>query len=114
MNNKSELHNLPLWAPSEERVDSSRLTAFCSWLSEHKQLTFERYDDLWQWSVEDIGGFWSAIWEYYDILATRGYDRILADDHMPGAKWFEGAELNLVKPNFPSSSPGNTCDPLRQ
>lgn len=100
MNNKSELHNLPLWAPSEERVDSSRLTAFCSWLSEHKQLTFERYDDLWQWSVEDIGGFWSAIWEYYDILATRGYDRILADDHMPGAKWFEGAELNLVSQIF--------------
>src|SRR5919107_3940691 len=56
------------------------------------------YDALWRWSVEDLAGFWAAIWERFDV--GGGYDTVLADASMPGAVWFPGARLNYAERLF--------------
>lgn len=28
------------------------------------------YEDLWQWSVTKIGDFWTAVWEYTNVIAS--------------------------------------------
>ena len=30
---------------------------------------FADYRDLWRWSVDDLPGFWRAIWEHFDVQA---------------------------------------------
>jgi acetoacetyl-CoA synthetase len=40
-----------------------------TWLAESRGLTFADYAALWEWSVTDLDGFWSSIWDYFAIQA---------------------------------------------
>ncbi|MGH9276907.1 MAG: acetoacetate--CoA ligase, partial [Acidimicrobiales bacterium] len=55
------------------------------------------YAELWAWSVDDLEGFWAAVWDFFGVRAHRRYDRVLASREMPGARWFPGAELNYAE-----------------
>ncbi|MDB4896647.1 MAG: Acetoacetyl-CoA synthetase [Firmicutes bacterium] len=86
-----------LWQPSAEGISHSHIGRYMAWLKENRGLNFQRYDDLWQWSVTDLEGFWSSIWDYHNVIAHKPYSRVLASREMPGAVWFEGAELNFAE-----------------
>ncbi|MBA1147532.1 acetoacetate--CoA ligase [Ectothiorhodospiraceae bacterium WFHF3C12] len=89
-----------MWTPSRERIEQSNLWDYMGWLKRHKGLDFGDYESLWQWSVDNLEDFWASIWEYFDIPHSKGYSRVLDSQRMPGAKWFEGAELNLAEQVF--------------
>ena len=86
-----------LWTPSPERVSKAQLTAFTRWLASERGKSFASYADLWQWSVDDLEGFWQAIWDYFKVQSSAPHTRVLADRHMPGAQWFPGARLNYAQ-----------------
>jgi acetoacetyl-CoA synthetase len=86
-----------LWTPSDERVKKAKLTAFTRWLATERGKSFADYTALWQWSVDDVEGFWQAIWDYFKVESSTPYSRVLADRRMPGAKWFPGARLNYAQ-----------------
>lgn len=86
-----------VWTPSPERVENSRLTAYQRRLEARLGRRFAGYQELWEWSVADLEGFWSSIWEEFDVLASRPPDRVLDDRGMPEVKWFEGARLNYAE-----------------
>ena len=67
------------------------------WLTDTKGVVTTDYRSLWRWSVGDLEGFWSSIWEYFDVLASEPATAILADRAMPGARWFPGARLNWAE-----------------
>jgi acetoacetyl-CoA synthetase len=67
------------------------------WLARHRALMFAGYQDLWRWSVTDLDGFWSSIWQFFDVRASHPYERVLARDTMPGASWFPSAELSYAE-----------------
>ena len=94
-----------LWTPGASRVAGANLTAFLAWLAERGR-RFGSYEALWQWSVEDLAGFWSAIWDYCDIKASVPYERVLGRATMPGAEWFPGARLNYAQHILRRESPG--------
>jgi acetoacetyl-CoA synthetase len=50
--------------------------------------------------VTEVEEFWASIWEYFDVKASKPYTRVLSGREMPGAKWFEGAELNYAEHVF--------------
>ena len=55
------------------------------------------YAALYQWSIAAPEEFWAALWEFCDVRATKPYTDVVRDVHrMPGARWFEGAELNFA------------------
>jgi len=83
-----------LWEPSAEAVERAAMNRFM------RDRRFASYDDLWRWSVDDLEGFWGALWEAFDVQASRPYERVLAGREMPGAKWFPGAELNYAEHIF--------------
>jgi acetoacetyl-CoA synthetase len=59
---------------------------------------FQLYEELRRWSIENISDFWADMWEEADIIASRKYDRVIDDaTKMPGAKWFDGADLNFAE-----------------
>jgi len=86
-----------IWTPSRERADASRMAEFIRWLKENRGLEFADYPALWEWSVADLDGFWSAIWEFFEVASSAPYTAVLADRKMPGAVWFPGARLNYAQ-----------------
>ena len=93
-----------LWNPSLQRKAAARITDFERWLNKRHGLRFVRYDDLWQWSIDDRESFWGAVWEYFDIAAKTPYRQVLPEAVMPGARWFPGVELNFADQVFRHSS----------
>jgi acetoacetyl-CoA synthetase len=89
-----------LWEPSAELVERSRLTEFIRWLERERGLSFAGYEELWRWSVDDLDGFWSAIWEFFDVQADGEPAPGLASREMPGARWFPNAKLNYAEHVF--------------
>ena len=86
-----------LWEPSPETVASANVTRFMRWLAPERGLRFDDYNALWRWSTDDLEGFWGAVWDFFGIRSETGYDRVLADERMPGARWFPGAKLNYAE-----------------
>jgi len=86
-----------LWEPSEERKAQANITRYLRWLEEHRGRRFASYADLWQWSVTDLAGFWSSIWDFFAVKSYQPYTAVLADRRMPGARWFTGATLNYAE-----------------
>ncbi len=71
------------------------MAAFRDWLATERGLEFTDYNALWNWSVIDLEGFWSAIWEFFDLQSSAPFDTVLETRDMPGARWFPGARLNF-------------------
>jgi acetoacetyl-CoA synthetase len=85
--------NEVLWTPSEAFVRRTHLD------------TFRRsapggpgtYEQLWAWSVDDLGGFWAKVWTDYEVIAAEPYNAVLDQPRMPGTTWFPGATLNFAE-----------------
>jgi len=95
-----------LWEPPAELVERARLTEYMRWLAAERGLELRDYDALWQWSVEDVEGFWASIWDFFEVQADGGYDRVLGKREMPGAEWFAGARLNYAEHVFAGKEDG--------
>jgi acetoacetyl-CoA synthetase len=73
------------------------MTRFMRWAGERRGHSFSDCGELWQWSVDELEDFWSYIWEFWGVRASKPYERVLGSREMPGASWFEGAELNYAE-----------------
>ncbi len=95
----------PAWSPSPAVVAAAKLTAFTDWLAREKGLRFADYEALWRWSVDDLEGFWGAVWDYHAIPAATPRTAVLAAATMPGARWFPGVSMNYVEQVFRHATP---------
>lgn len=87
-----------LWSPPDDARSSTRLGQFLTFCEGRSGLSFDSYDDLWEWSVGDgLEACWEAIWEFFDVQASHPYERVLDERVMPGARWFGGARLNYAE-----------------
>jgi acetoacetyl-CoA synthetase len=98
-----------LWEPPPALLENSKLARYLSWLDAERGRSFDSYDDLWRWSVDDLEGFWSSIWDFFDVQASKPYSRVIADRAMPGAEWFPGAELSYAEHVFRAARPDATA-----
>ena len=86
-----------LWSPPVDALERTRIGAFITWLAEHGFPRVDSYDALWQWSIDDLDGFWAAVWQFFDVQTSAPYRRVLDDAAMPGTEWFSGAQLNYAE-----------------
>jgi acetoacetyl-CoA synthetase len=93
----SALDQQPLWTPPAEMLEQTEMARFMRWAAARHGLDFAGYNDLWRWSVEELETFWADVWEFCEVLASKPYERVLGSREMPGAAWFEGAELNYAE-----------------
>ena len=90
--------NSPLWQPTTDHINNTQMLAFARQLDANLGLTFENYEQLHQWSVDEPEQFWEQIWQFGEIKASQPYSSVLADaDKFPGAQWFPGARLNFAE-----------------
>ncbi|MEV7342082.1 acetoacetate--CoA ligase [Streptomyces sp. NPDC093544] len=85
-------HPVPFFTPDPEAVATSRIADF----ARRRGIDAGDYAALHRWSVTDLEDFWGAVWEYFDIEADTPYEQVLAEETMPGARWFPGATLNYA------------------
>jgi acetoacetyl-CoA synthetase len=86
-----------LWEPPADLRQSTEIGRFMEFAERRNGLSFGGYDDLWRWSVEDLEGFWGAIWEFFELRSHADFERVLASRQMPGAIWFPGARVNYAE-----------------
>src|ERR1700756_3398173 len=66
-----------LWRPRPHDIEGANVTHFMSWLDRRRGIAHKTWNDLWEWSVHDLDAFWSAVWDYYGVVATRRPDQII-------------------------------------
>jgi acetoacetyl-CoA synthetase len=87
----------PLWTPSAARVAGAQLEAFRKLCESRSGQSLPDYQALWQWSVDQRADFWRAAWDACEINGELGAPPYLADDRMPGARFFPNARLNYAE-----------------
>ena len=83
-----------LWRPPGTRT---RLDDFADSVRDGGGPTFDSYEEMWRWSVDDLESFWSAVWTFFDLPSDGDPSPALASDAMPGAVWFPGVRLNYAE-----------------
>ena len=86
-----------LWTPPPDVRETTEIGRYLAWLESERGLGFADFDALQRWSVDDLAGFWSSIWEFFGVRSHAPYTTVLASDAMPGATWFPGARLNFAE-----------------
>jgi len=87
-----------LWKPSEDQIKKTNMHAFMTEVNQKFNKKFKSYNELWQWSVDNISDFWSQMWDFAKIIASIQADQVIDNvNKMPNTKWFEGARLNFAE-----------------
>ena len=87
-----------LWEPSQQAIERAQITEFARWIVRRLKLDLNSYPDFYRWTVDNPEEFWSSVWEWCGVIASRKGSTVLVDgDKMPGAKWFPEARLNFAE-----------------
>ncbi|MBC2779147.1 acetoacetate--CoA ligase [Parasphingopyxis marina] len=77
-----------------------QIRLYREWLNGTRGLDFDTYEDLRRWSVDDLEAFWRSIWEWDEIESPTSFTAALSEDALPGARWFDGAQVNYTRHVF--------------
>ncbi len=56
--------------------DSTRMTEFMRGVNRKYGLKLNSYDELYQWSIDNIAAFWGEVWDFTGVTAERHYDEV--------------------------------------
>jgi acetoacetyl-CoA synthetase len=85
-----------LYEPSEAAREQSRMADFARFVERERGVRFAGYDELWRFSVQDVGSFWTLIARYFDVRFESLPVQALTGA-MPNAHFFPGATLNYAE-----------------
>ena len=98
-----------LWTPTPESAERTEIVRYIRWLAANggpdvtgdtvtgdSSPGIPSYGQLWQWSVDEPGAFWSSIWDFFGVLGSRGSGPVLTGQ-MPDVDWFSGSTLNYAR-----------------
>src|SRR5689334_8144135 len=60
-----------LWQPSERAIEEAQLTQFARQVIRKRKLEVASYPEFYQWSVENPEEFWSDVWDFGGVIASR-------------------------------------------
>jgi acetoacetyl-CoA synthetase len=86
-----------LWTPSEDFKAKQPLTLFMQWCAKRLGRSFADYDDFHRWSIDDRAAFWSAVWDYCEVIGEKGGLALSDGDDMLKARFFPEARLNFAE-----------------
>ena len=86
---KKKVLNAVLWSPSDERIKSSQMYKFIKIVNEKYNLKFSNFSELHTWSIENKADFWSAVWDFFDVIGSKGIEPYIDPiNQMPGSNFF--------------------------
>lgn len=63
-----------LWRHSNP--NSTQLHDFMTRVNKKYGKNFQTYQQLYRWSIDDISDFWSEIWQYVGVRASKPYEKV--------------------------------------
>lgn len=69
-------------------------------VSQEFGLEFADFEALHRWSVENLANFWETVWRFEGLMSPTPYAAVLGELVMPGARWFDGAQVNYAQQIF--------------
>lgn len=87
----------PLWSPSPERMDAALMDDFIQFAEDRSGHNLTTYQDLYQWSIANSEMFWSAVWDFANVIGEKGLRILVNGDEMEHAQWFPDAQLNFAE-----------------
>lgn len=87
-----------LWEPSVELIRNAEVTRFIELVNKEYGKNISGAKELYKWSIDNIEEFWSAMWDFGGIIASKKYEKVIEDlSIFPGTKWFVGSRLNFAE-----------------
>src|SRR5216683_2308043 len=87
-----------LWQPSARAIEEAQITQFARQIVRKRRLELNSYPEFYRWTVDHPEEFWSDVWDFCGVIASRRGASVLVDgDKMPGAHWFPEARLNFAE-----------------
>lgn len=90
----------PSWEPGAKLIADATISDFAQWVGSRTGRDVYAYADLWDWSTEDVGVFWTAVWDYFHVEASVPATAAMGSRAMPGTEWFPGAQLSYARHVF--------------
>ncbi|RFB15347.1 acetoacetate--CoA ligase [Bacillus sp. HNG] len=89
------LESKVLWEPSETWISQSNLMKF----SQKVGIPLLPYERFHRWSVAQPETFWSAVWDFSDVIGDKGVKIMVppSDGGMLGTQWFPNSRLNFAE-----------------
>ena len=74
-----------LWQPSERAVEEAQVTQFARQVIRKRKLDVNTYPDFYRWTVENPEEFWTDVWDFCGVIASKRGSTVLVDGQkMPG------------------------------
>ncbi len=81
-----------IWQPDPDRLKKTAMYRFM------KDRSFDSYDDLYQWSIDQSADFWQALCDFCDVRFGKAADEVLVQPgDMTTAEWFAGSQLSFAE-----------------
>jgi acetoacetyl-CoA synthetase len=86
-----------LWRPSEAAIRSSSITELIDTVNIKYGLGVSDYAELHDWSANNLGEFWSLVWDQCGVIGAKGERSFLPAAYLPDARFFPDARLNVAE-----------------
>ena len=87
----------PLWTPSPERIQSTQLHRFMEEVGTDNSLSFQGYDEFWDWSIENLEPFWRKVWNFCGVLGDGAEPVLRNEGDLFNSEFFPAASLNYAE-----------------
>ena len=95
---KNIISNPVIWKPSDERIKSSQMFKFVKAINNKYNQDLISFADLHSWSINNKSDFWSCIWDFFDIIGSKGNTPYInPENQMPGSQFFPNGKLNYAE-----------------
>lgn len=91
------MSNAPLWTPTAARAADARITRFRQRIESRHDVRLADYAALHRWSIENLGAFWSEVWDDCRLRGERTGPVVVDEDQMPGARFFPETRLSFAE-----------------
>ena len=89
---------VPIWEPAAGRIRNANMTRFIDFVNKRYGQKIDSYNELHEWSINNLSDFWASMWDFSEIKASKPYDTIMTSgERMMDTKWFQGARLSYAE-----------------
>jgi len=100
----------PLWQPSKQLINDALITQFITAVNLQFNCSFESFNELYNWSIDEKENFWSILWDFAEVVGDKGARVLIDGEDIEKAVWFPDAKLNFAENLLRTPSSSNRDD----
>jgi acetoacetyl-CoA synthetase len=86
-----------LWTPADHRIAKTEVVRFGCFLGQRTGRIVTNGGELGRLALSDPEAFWSALWDYLEVIGDKGEGPFITGSDMASTRFFPGASLNFAE-----------------